>query len=130
MSKGSRMENLSHLGIDLSAQEIHDQEFNVRLRGYDTDEVNEYLDRIIRDYDIFYTIIQDQERQIKDLKARLDARVTPPAPAPQPIPVPTPSPIQQAPSASSRGLSPLELEDIMYRLRELEKKVFGSPRGL
>ncbi|WP_195576744.1 DivIVA domain-containing protein [Paenibacillus sp. 1001270B_150601_E10] len=129
MSKGNGMDHLSHLGVDLTAQEIHDQEFNIRLRGYDTDEVNEYLDRIIRDYDIFYTIIQDQERQIKELKARLDSRVTPPVAPPQPS-IPTPPPVQQVQPTAGRTLSALELEDIMYRLRELEKQVFGSPRGL
>lgn len=36
----------------LTPLDIHNKEFHVRLRGYDQDEVNDFLDQIIKDYEI------------------------------------------------------------------------------
>ena len=36
----------------LTPLDIHNKEFHVRLRGYDQDEVNDFLDQIIMDYEI------------------------------------------------------------------------------
>lgn len=35
----------------LTPLDIHNKEFHVKLRGYDQDEVNEFLDQIIKDYE-------------------------------------------------------------------------------
>ncbi|MBA4494951.1 DivIVA domain-containing protein [Paenactinomyces guangxiensis] len=37
----------------LTAQEIHNKEFKRSMRGYDINEVNEFLDQIILDYTEF-----------------------------------------------------------------------------
>lgn len=39
-------------GMALTPLDIHNKEFHVRLRGYDQDEVNDFLDQIIKDYEI------------------------------------------------------------------------------
>ncbi|WP_054958275.1 DivIVA domain-containing protein [Paenibacillus dakarensis] len=64
------------LGIQLDALSIHEKEFPTKLRGYDAEEVDRYLDDVIRDYERFYATISDlmdkwQEQQImiRDLKA-------------------------------------------------------------
>lgn len=49
----------------LTPLEIHNKEFPTRMRGYDQDEVNEFLDQIIRDYEL---LIRDN----KELKENLD----------------------------------------------------------
>lgn len=36
----------------LSPLDIHNKEFTVKLRGYDQDQVNEFLDQIIKDYEL------------------------------------------------------------------------------
>lgn len=47
------------LGIQLDALSIHEKQFNYKLRGYDPDEVDEFLDVIIKDYERFYAHISD-----------------------------------------------------------------------
>ena len=39
------------IGMALTPLDIHNKEFHVKLRGYDQDEVNEFLDQIIKDYE-------------------------------------------------------------------------------
>ncbi|MCM3782823.1 DivIVA domain-containing protein [Neobacillus mesonae] len=63
------------LGIQLDALSIHEKQFSNKLRGYDPDEVDEFLDVIIKDYERFYAHIADlmdkwQEQQftIRNLK--------------------------------------------------------------
>ena len=64
------------LGIQLDALSIHEKEFTNKLRGYDAEEVDSFLDDVIKDYERFYATISDlmdkwQEQQIiiRDLKA-------------------------------------------------------------
>ena len=39
------------------------------MKGYDSDEVDSYLDTIISDYSTFATIIEDLQAQISELKS-------------------------------------------------------------
>ncbi len=43
----------------LTAREIHSKEFKRSVRGYDVDEVNEFLDQIIKDYIEFESITKN-----------------------------------------------------------------------
>ncbi|UQS86441.1 DivIVA domain-containing protein [Nicoliella spurrieriana] len=43
----------------LSPQDIHNKEFSVKMRGYNIDQVNDFLDQIIKDYQI--TIKQNDD---------------------------------------------------------------------
>lgn len=38
--------------MPLTPLDIHNKEFSRRIRGYDEDEVNEFLDQVIKDYEI------------------------------------------------------------------------------
>lgn len=38
--------------MPLTPLDIHNKEFSKGFRGYDEDEVNEFLDQIIKDYEI------------------------------------------------------------------------------
>ncbi|WP_311407126.1 DivIVA domain-containing protein [Liquorilactobacillus uvarum] len=38
--------------MTLTPLDIHNKEFRVKLRGYDQDEVNDFLDQIIKDYEL------------------------------------------------------------------------------
>lgn len=49
----------------LTPLEIHNKEFKTKMRGFDQDEVNEFLDKIIRDYELLM-------RQNKELSEELD----------------------------------------------------------
>ncbi|MEO2203934.1 DivIVA domain-containing protein [Paenibacillus pabuli] len=64
------------LGVQLDALSIHEKQFNYKLRGYDPDEVDAYLDLVIKDYERFYANIadlmdkwQEQQLTIRDLKS-------------------------------------------------------------
>jgi len=52
--------------MPLSPLDIHNKEFGRRLRGYDEDEVNEFLDQIIKDYEAMI-------RENKELQAQVSA---------------------------------------------------------
>lgn len=104
----------TQLGIGLDALTIHEKEFNLKLRGYDPEEVDTFLDSVIKDYERFYATIADlmdkwQEQQIELRELKAEAKQIPVAP-----PV-------------IRGIDPLELEEIVAKLeadvRQLKSKV-------
>ncbi|QSF47246.1 MULTISPECIES: DivIVA domain-containing protein [Paenibacillus] len=105
----------SQLGITLDALTIHEKEFSMKLRGYDAEEVDTFLDSVIKDYERFYATIADlmdkwQEQQIEMRELRAESKAAAAAPAPV-----------------VRGIDPLELEDIIIRLesnlRQLKDKL-------
>lgn len=57
--------------IKLSSQDILKKEFRNKVKGYDPDEVDSYLDDIISDYETFSQIIEDLYGQIGTLQREL-----------------------------------------------------------
>jgi cell division initiation protein len=55
----------------LTPLDIHNKEFSRSLRGYNEDEVNEFLDRIIKDYETLIRENRLQEEKIAALEERL-----------------------------------------------------------
>lgn len=53
--------------IELSPQDILEKEFKIDTRGYRLKEVDQFLDMIIGDYEQFYNIINDLEKEKADL---------------------------------------------------------------
>ncbi|KRM64954.1 cell division initiation protein [Ligilactobacillus agilis DSM 20509] len=53
------------LGMALTPLDIHNKEFHVKLRGYDQDEVNDFLDQVIKDYE---QALKENERLTDSLK--------------------------------------------------------------
>lgn len=51
----------------LTSKDILEKEFKVDTRGYRPQEVDKFLDIIIRDYEEFFAIIKDIENEKKDL---------------------------------------------------------------
>lgn len=58
--------------MPLTPLDIHNKEFGRRLRGYDEDEVNEFLDQIIKDYELIIRENKELANQIFQLQERLD----------------------------------------------------------
>ncbi|MGQ3481465.1 DivIVA domain-containing protein [Paenibacillus sp. TY11] len=98
------------LGIQLDALSIHEKQFKNKMRGYDPDEVDAFLDEVIKDYERFYANIadlmdkwQEQQATIRDLKN-----------APKP-------------AADLNALDRRQLEDIVkqleYSVRQLKVRV-------
>ncbi|MNO55480.1 Cell cycle protein GpsB [compost metagenome] len=105
----------SQLGITLDALTIHEKEFSMKLRGYDAEEVDTFLDSVIKDYERFYATIADlmdkwQEQQLEMRELKSETKVT------EVIQVPV-----------LRGIDPKELEEVILKLetnvRQLKDKL-------
>lgn len=140
----SQYPSLKELGIRLSAIDIHQKEFKTAFRGYDPDQINEYLDEVIRDYQAFEDIVQKLELEIKQLKKKLaeprpeprhfDRDREPELPfirqpeRPLDIPMnPILGRIAEPVAAPDSERSPSQME-LIDRVRELEKFCFGRAR--
>lgn len=53
--------------IMLTVNDIYNKEFKLDTRGYRPQEVDKYLDVIMRDYEEFISIIKSQNHEIKQL---------------------------------------------------------------
>ena len=51
----------------LTPQDIHNKVFSRGFRGYDEDEVNEFLEQVMRDYE---AVIEERDRLKKELESR------------------------------------------------------------
>ncbi|OAB44994.1 DivIVA domain-containing protein [Paenibacillus antarcticus] len=102
----------NQLGIHLDARSIHEKVFSNKLRGYDPDEVDTFLDEVIKDYERFYATIADlmdkwQEQQIvmRELKAGIK---------PEPV--------------MTHTIDPKQLEDIILNLEHSVKQLRSKTR--
>lgn len=57
--------------MPLSPLDIHNKEFGKAFRGYQEDEVNEFLDQIIKDYEILLKEKKDLEERLKQTDERV-----------------------------------------------------------
>ena len=101
--------------IKLTPQDILEKSFKIDTRGYRLKEVDSFLDDIIGDYEQFLEIISNLEREKKDLmteimnlkqelrNSKLNMEVV-----------------------SSSHSSEVNNSDVMRRLSQLEKMVYGS----
>ncbi len=88
--------------IRLTAKEILEKDFKSGFRGYDQDEVDQFLDLVIKDYETFHQEIERLQQENLRLKKQAEE-----SPKPQP-------------AANTTNY------DILRRLSNLEKHVFGS----
>lgn len=58
--------------MPLTPLDIHNKEFGRRLRGYDEDEVNEFLDQVIKDYEALIRENKDYHNQVHTLQEKLN----------------------------------------------------------
>ncbi|AGX03779.1 MULTISPECIES: DivIVA domain-containing protein [Bacillaceae] len=57
--------------MPLTPLDIHNKEFSKGFRGYDEDEVNEFLDQIIKDYEILIREKKELSERLTDLNDRI-----------------------------------------------------------
>ena len=55
----------------MKPSEIRDIKFSMQFRGYDTDEVDVFLENLFNDYEELFRFKQENENYIKDLKEHL-----------------------------------------------------------
>ncbi|CAM3574178.1 DivIVA domain-containing protein [Marinicrinis lubricantis] len=58
--------------MPLTPLDIHNKEFSRSFRGYDEDEVNEFLDQVIKDYESILRENNELKEQLAALKEKLD----------------------------------------------------------
>lgn len=58
--------------MPLTPLDIHNKEFGRSFRGYDEDEVNEFLDQVIKDYEALLREQKELQNQVQTLQERLD----------------------------------------------------------
>lgn len=57
--------------MPLTPLDIHNKEFTKGFRGYDEDEVNEFLDQVIKDYELIIRERKELEERLSELNERL-----------------------------------------------------------
>lgn len=70
----------------LTPEEIFEKEFKRKFRGYDEDEVNDFLDKIIQDYTRLLTenkAIKSENQQLKASTSRQDFHTNTGKPSPE-----------------------------------------------
>ncbi|MCI1986011.1 MAG: DivIVA domain-containing protein [Lactobacillus sp.] len=55
----------------LSPLDIHNKEFNVRMRGYDQDQVNDFLSQIIKDYSALLKQNEEMQKHLADAEEKV-----------------------------------------------------------
>ncbi|MGP4060041.1 cell division regulator GpsB [Halobacillus litoralis] len=93
----------------LSGKDILEKDFKTSMRGYNQEEVDEYLDLIIQDYDRFQQEIERLQQENDRLK-KMSSRET------------TQRQRQPQPSTNNHQVN----YDILKRVSNLEKAVFGN----
>ncbi|MBP2077562.1 DivIVA domain-containing protein [Oceanobacillus polygoni] len=57
--------------MPLTPLDIHNKEFTRKIRGYDEDEVNEFLDQVIKDYEMVIREKKELDEKVNQLNERL-----------------------------------------------------------
>ena len=99
----------------LTSQDILDKEFKIDTRGYRPQEVDKYLDIIIRDYDEFNTCINDLEENNKTLmeeNLRLKQQVR--------------NLTMKLETIENNSNNGTNTADVLIRLSNLEKIIYGK----
>ncbi|MFZ0444957.1 MAG: cell division regulator GpsB [Bacillus sp. (in: firmicutes)] len=90
--------------IKLTAKDILEKEFKSAMRGYKPEDVDKYLDYIIKDYETFHQEIEELQQENMRLRKQLEEA-------------------SKRPATQTAGTTNF---DILKRLSNLEKHVFGS----
>jgi len=92
--------------IKLTAKDILEKEFKTAMRGYKPEEVDQFLDLIIKDYETLHQEIEELQHENMRLKRQVEDSSKRP----------------QTPTTTAGTTN----FDILKRLSNLEKHVFGS----
>lgn len=88
----------------LTTKDIVEKDFKMAMRGYKQEEVDKFLDIIIKDYEIMLNEIEELQQENQRLKMQLEEST-------------------KRPATQMAGTTNF---DILKRLSNLEKHVFGS----
>ncbi|WP_034550028.1 cell division regulator GpsB [Carnobacterium funditum] len=96
----------------LTTKDILQKEFKTSMRGYNPTEVDEYLDDVIRDYELYNKELTQLKAENERLLSKVDEL--------------TKQATLTKPTYSTQPSSTVTNFDILKRLSNLERHVFGS----
>lgn len=96
----------------LTPKNILEKDFKTSMRGYNPTEVDEFLDLIIQDYEVFFKEINNLKSENERLLSKLDDA--------------SKQQMSAHPNSSIQSGGPATNFDILKRLSNLERHVFGS----
>ena len=98
--------------MPITSLEIKDKTFGVQFRGFNREEVDEFLDDVIKDYETYAALVKSLRLEIAELKEELlkKNQVAP----------------TQSDSLELGSTTSMTNFDILKRLNRLEKEVFGK----
>ncbi|SIS37230.1 cell division regulator GpsB [Salimicrobium flavidum] len=96
----------------LTGKEILERDFKTSMRGYNQEEVDEFLDLVIKDYDQYDEMIKDLKEENERLKRNRSVSQGPEQ--------------EEKQETRSRQSGHQVNYDILKRLSNLEKAVFGN----
>ncbi|HJD99572.1 cell division regulator GpsB [Levilactobacillus brevis] len=102
--------------VNFTPKEILQKQFRQKMRGYDPDDVDSFLDNVIKDYDAFVKENQRLQDENERLLAKVDELT-------RQVQVGASQPRAAATSPASSNITNM---DILKRLSNLERHVFGS----
>lgn len=111
--------------IQLTQKDIFEKNFKTGMRGYNQDEVDEYLDKIIQDYETFQKEIDRLKSENERLKQQQSSNETRSSRSVQQTKEQTPqaaAPVRERETQTNHQVN----YDILKRLSNLEKAVFGK----
>ncbi|MEA0552251.1 cell division regulator GpsB [Lysinibacillus irui] len=94
------------MDIKLTSKMILEKEFKKNFKGYNVEDVDSFLDEIIQDYETFEKVVAQLREENRQLKEEIDS-----------------TPKRQPVASATAGTTNF---DILKRLSNLEKHVFGS----
>ena len=103
--------------IIFTAKDIFDQDFKREVRGYSKDEVNEFLDDVIKDYETYAALVKELCEENARLREELAQKAQE---------TPQTSPIASTATQEFPQVTTATNFDILKRLNRLEKEVFGK----
>ena len=101
----------------LTKESIEEKTFKKGLFGYNKDEVNEFLDDVIKDYETYAALV----KELREENARLREELAQKAQE-----TPQTSPIASTATQEFPQVTTATNFDILKRLNRLEKEVFGK----
>lgn len=110
-----KSEDTRELTVNFTPEDIVNKDFKQKYRGYDSAEVDPFLDKVIQDYEAFNNRIKTLETDNQRLVQKVDESSTQPSPAPTAVT-----------GSANNVMQNTTNYDILRRLSNLERHVFGE----
>ncbi|UDM32725.1 cell division regulator GpsB [Lentilactobacillus laojiaonis] len=105
--------------VNYTPQDILQKEFRQKMRGYDPNDVDGFLDNVIKDYETLGKEVQSLSEENERLRMQVDDLT-------KQVSVGRSQPISSTSRQSVQPMSSATNMDILKRLSNLERRVFGS----